>query len=322
MKQVIITGAMGFIGSHTAKLFKQHGYYVIGIDREETIPSAAQYLDQWLRDDYVTMTPVAAVENDVWNIIHCAGTSLVGPSITDPHTYYSNNSHGTNELLQELHDRDWHGHITFSSSAATYGLPLHGRPLVENDEQIPINPYGWSKLFCEQIIKDHCRAHGFSAILFRYFNACGADPDGSLGHVAEDSHLIPQILSAHQLGKKFTLYGSNYKTHDGTCIRDYLHVMDIAAAHLEAVRLGEGMRSGECTAYNLGTGTGHSVGDVVKMCGQVVGSKIRYRVSDPRPGDPDELVASSLKFQRNSNWRPKYDLENMVNTAWQWQQKL
>lgn len=322
MKTVLITGAMGFIGSHTAKLFKQHGYYVIGVDREETIPSAAQYLDQWLRGDYVSMTPIAVTENAVSNIIHCAGTSLVSPSIRDPFTYYSNNSSGTNELLQELADRRWDGHIVFSSSAATYGILADSRPLIETDPQNPINPYGWSKLFCEHIIRDHCTAHGFSSVIFRYFNACGADPDGTLGHITDDTHLIPRILSAHYSGKKFDLYGSDYNTPDGTCIRDYLHVMDIAEAHLKAVELGQDLRSGSCLAFNLGTGQGHSNAEVLRTCSHVVGKDIRFRVLDRRVGDPDELVASSAKFQKLTAWRPIHDLDSIVRTAWQWQQKL
>lgn len=321
MKTVIITGAMGFIGSHTAKLFKQYGYRVIGVDRAETIPQAAQYLDQWLRDDYVAMTPIAATENDVSTIIHCAGSSLLGPSVKDPHTYYSNNSYGTSELLQELHDRGWHGHIVFSSSAATYGIIPESRPLVEGDRQWPINPYGWSKLFCEQIIRDHCTAHGFTAVLLRYFNAAGADPEGTLGHTAEDTHLIPRILSAHWNKKKFDLYGADYNTHDGTCIRDYLHVMDIAEAHYQAMRLVSDMNTGQCSAYNLGTGTGYSNGEVFKKCSEVVGKNIKFRVLDRRPGDPDELVASSMKFQKVTGWQPKYDLDSIVRTAWNWQQK-
>lgn len=322
MKTVVITGAMGFVGSHTAKLFKEHGYTVIGIDREETIPQAAQYLDQWLRDDYATMTSVAVRENDVLNIIHCAGSSLVGPSVNDPFTYYSNNCSGTNEMLQELRDQGWHGHLVFSSSAATYGIINDSRPLIENDRQQPINPYGWSKLFCERIIRDHCTAHKFTGVLLRYFNACGADPAGTIGHTPEDSHIIPRILSAHRSGKKFDLYGSDYNTSDGTCVRDYLHVMDIAEAHLAAVQHGSTMIPGECAAFNLGTGVGYSNGEIIKKCGEIVGKQIKFRVLDRRPGDPDELVASSTKFQKSTGWRPKHDLDSIVRTAWEWQQKL
>lgn len=322
MKTVIITGAMGFIGSHTAKLFKEHGYTVIGVDRDETIPSAVRYLDQWLRGDYAVMTPVAATENDVNSIIHCAGTSLVGPSIKNPFEYYDNNSAGTNTLMQELHDRNWHGHIVFSSSAATYGILSDSRPLIESDVQNPINPYGWSKFFCEKIIKDHCTAHGFTAVLLRYFNACGADPDGTIGHTANDSHIIPRILSAYQQKKKFDLYGSDYNTPDGTCIRDYLHVMDIASAHLAAVKLGETQDQGQCLAFNLGTGHGYSNAEILRKCNEVVGKTIKFRVIDRRVGDPDELVASSTKFQKYTAWKPKYDLDSIVRTAWQWQQTL
>ena len=153
LKKVIITGAMGFIGSHTAKVFKESGYQVIGIDHTATIPQAAKFLDQWLCDDFVEMTATAAVINNVDAIVHCAGTSLVGPSIADPYTYYWNNASKTNDVLEKLRLRGWTGKIVFSSSAATYGIPGSNKQLVETDLQSPISPYGQSKLFCEHIIQ-------------------------------------------------------------------------------------------------------------------------------------------------------------------------
>lgn len=321
MKTVIITGAMGFIGSHTAKLFKKYGYHVIGIDRALTIPSAAQYLDQLILDDYTSTTADAVVNNDISGIVHCAGTSLVGPSIKNPYEYYTNNSSGTNILLNELHVRGWHGHIVFSSSAATYGLPVHNRPLVESDTQLPINPYGWSKLFCEQIINDHCAAHGFSAVILRYFNAAGADSDSVIGHVPNDTHLIPRILSAYQAKQKFELYGIDYSTSDGSCIRDYLHVEDIAQAHYEAVLLKNKIEKGHTQAFNLGTGVGYSNLEILKKARDIVGKNIELQVCDRRHGDPDILVASSDKFQKTTGWKPKHNLESIIQTAWTWQQK-
>ena len=323
LKKVIITGAMGFIGSHTAKIFKEAGYKVIGIDYHATIPEAAKFLDQWLSDDFVSMTAPAALINEVDAIVHCAGTSLVGPSIADPYTYYWNNASKTNEALEKLHAKGWTGKIVFSSSAATYGIPNTNRQLVETDLKNPISPYGQSKLFCEHIIQDHCRAHGFRGIALRYFNACGCDSDGDLGHVVDDTHMIPRVLSAYRQGVPFSLYGNDYNTPDGTCIRDYLHVTDIALAHLESVCLAESMQAGEFRAYNLGTGQGYSNKEIIQSCSWAVREKIDFRVVARREGDPDYLVANSDLFQKDTAWRPiNSNINNIVATAWAWESKL
>jgi UDP-glucose 4-epimerase len=321
-KKIIITGATGFIGGHTAKVFKQAGYTVIGVDRTYTIPETTQYLDQILIDDFVDATVNAATINEVDAIIHCAGTSLVGPSVKNPHLYYWNNSSKTNDMLEKLHKDGWHGKIVFSSSAATYGIPPGNRPLKESDSQSPISPYGWSKLFCEQIISDHCTAYGFKGIALRYFNACGCDPDSTIGHVADDTHMIPRVLSAFNNNQTFSLYGDDYSTPDGTCIRDYLHVMDIAHAHLESVCLAESMKPSDFRAYNLGTGSGFSNKEIIQACAWAVRKKIDFRVVDRRIGDPDFLVADSTRFQTDTSWHPRFsDVNTIVETAWLWQQR-
>jgi len=321
-KKIIITGAAGFIGGHTAKVFKQAGYTVIGVDHAYTIPETAQYLDQILIDDFVDVTVTAASVNNVDAIIHCAGTSLVGPSIQNPHQYYWNNSSKTNDMLEKLHKKDWHGKIVFSSSAATYGIPVGNRALVESNPQLPISPYGWSKLFCEQIIDDHCTAHGFRGLALRYFNACGCDPDATIGHVADDTHMIPRVLSAHRNNKTFYLYGDDYNTPDGTCVRDYLHVMDIAHAHLEAVCLAEAMQPNTFRAYNLGTGSGFSNKEIVQACSRAVGNKIDCKVADRRIGDPALLIADSTRFQTDTAWRPRFsNIDSIVETAWRWESR-
>ena len=321
-KTIIITGAAGFIGGHTAKVFKQAGYRIIGVDHALTIPETAPYFDQLLIDDFVDFTALAADINNVDAIIHCAGTSLVGPSIQNPYLYYWNNSSKTNDMLEKLHNRGWHGKIVFSSSAATYGIPPGNAPLLESDPQSPISPYGWSKLFCEQIIKDHCAAHGFRGVALRYFNACGCDPDAMLGHVSDDTHMIPRVLSAYRNNKTFSLYGDDYDTPDGTCVRDYLHVMDIAHAHLEAVCLAEAMYPKDFRAYNLGTGSGFSNKEIIQACRRAVGNKIDCKVADRRIGDPDSLVADSTQFQTHTAWRPRFsDLDTIVETAWRWESR-
>jgi UDP-glucose 4-epimerase len=185
-----------------------------------------------------------------------------------------------------------------------------------------MNPYGWSKLMCEQVIADHCQAHGFRGIALRYFNACGAAGDGSLGHVIDDSHMIPRVLSAYQNSKPFTLYGSDYDTPDGTCIRDYLHVTDIAHAHLEAICLAETFEHGQFGAYNLGTQHGYSNLEIIDHCSSVVGKPIPFVVTERRAGDPDRLIAASTLFQQVTGWRPRNSsIENIVSTAWQWQKR-
>lgn len=318
-KRVVITGAMGYIGSHTAKVFKQAGYYVIGVDRTLTISKAAPFLDQMLVADYIDAAATAAIVNKVDAIIHCAGTSLVGPSVHNPGEYYNNNVAKTNTLLDQL--RGWPGTIVFSSSAATYGNFCQN-PISESEIQAPMNPYGWSKLMCEQVLQDHCQARGYRGVALRYFNACGADADGELGHAADATHLIPRILSAYQNKRPFILYGNDYNTVDGTCIRDYLHVTDIAHAHLEAVCLADGFDASNFTAYNLGTQTGHSNLEVLKICSQVVGEEINYTVVGRRTGDPDCLIADSTKFKIKTCWRPHHsNIENIVSTAWQWQKQ-
>jgi len=319
-KRVVITGAFGFIGSHTAKTFKEAGYYVIGVDRTITIPEAAHYIDNMLIADYTDVAATAAKTNNADAIIHCAGTSLVGPSMTNPGEYYNNNVSKTNILLDQLHG--WPGKIVFSSSAATYGNYC-SNPISESSDQEPMNPYGWSKLMCEQVIADHCNAHGYKGIALRYFNACGADASGALGHTIDATHIIPRILGAYQNKKSFVLNGNDYDTADGTCIRDYLHVTDIAQAHLESVCLAESFNPGRFEAYNLGTGHGYSNKEIINACSQTVGEKIDVEIGPRREGDPDKLVAESIKFKTLTSWRPRNStIENIVATAWQWQKTL
>lgn len=322
MRRVVITGALGFIGSHTAKTFKEAGWHVIGIDRTATIPQASSFLDQLFLEDFTQITPVAAVVNEAEAIVHCAGTSLVGPSLTDPGEYYNNNCAKTNIMMDKLASLKWHGTMVFSSSAATYGIPRHNHAIYETDTQNPISPYGWSKLFCERIIEDHCSAHNIRGVALRYFNACGCDPDSQLGHVEDDTHMIPRVLSSYHHYKPFTLYGDDYSTPDGTCIRDYLHVCDIAMAHLQAVNLTSNFDKNEFRAYNLGTGRGYSNREVIAACERAIGDQVGVIVVGRRIGDPDMLVANSDLFQQDTPWRPvNSNIDNIVQTAWNWQQK-
>lgn len=321
-KTAIITGAMGFIGSHTAKVFKQNGYRVIGIDYNDTVIEAEQFLDQWFDCDYQDIVASIAYKENVECIIHCAGTSLVGPSMSDPGTYYENNTAKTNRMMQDLTENDCNPIVIFSSSAAVYGFPLFQQSLKESYHPDPRTPYGMSKLFCERVINDHCQAHKHRAIALRYFNAAGCDPENELGHVGDDTHLIPRILSAYQKKEAFGLYGDNYVNEDGTCIRDYVHVTDIARAHLLAVNLALRSDPGTFQIHNLGTGRGYSNLEVIRACEETVGDRINYEVKPPRPGDPPYLVANGAQFQRLTGWKPVLsDISNITKTAWAWQSR-
>jgi len=320
-KKVIITGAMGFIGSHTAKAFQQAGYYVIGIDRTWTIPDASMFVNELIIDDFVNITATAANINKVDTIIHIAGTSLVGPSIANPGEYYDNNVAKTNRMLDELATLGWKGTIIFSSSASTYGNDCDV-PITESAQGIPVSPYGHSKKMCEYVIESHAHAHRFKGIALRYFNACGCDPDGELGNNWNDTHLVPRVVQSVLERRTLTINGNDFSTIDGTCVRDYLHVSDIASAHVQAVYLAETLDRGAFKAYNLGTGQGISNLEIVKAVEAATGLDVDYELGPRRFGDPDELIADPNKFMSHTQWQPKYSqLETIVSTTLDWMEK-
>ena len=321
IKKVIITGAMGFIGSHTAKAFQRAGYYVIGIDRAWTISDAALFVNELIIDDFVNITANVAVINNVDTIIHIAGTSLVGPSITNPGEYYDNNVSKTNRMLDDLAKREWKGTIIFSSSAATYGNDCTV-PIVESAQGIPVSPYGYSKKMCEHVIESHSRAYGHKGIALRYFNACGCDPDGELGNNWNDTHLIPQVIQSVLADETLTINGNDFATKDGTCVRDYLHVSDIATAHVLAVNLANTLESGTFVSYNLGTGKGISNLEIVDAVSLIHDREVEYKFGPRRFGDPNELVADPTAFMTSTGWIPKYSqLDTIVSTTLNWMKK-
>jgi UDP-glucose 4-epimerase len=322
-KTVIVTGVLGFIGSHTAKTFKEAGYNVIGIDREWTMNEGANYVDQLLIADFVNIVSVIVSNNNVDAIIHIAGTSLVGPSILNPGEYYNNNSFKTNSMLEQLSKINWKGSIVFSSSAAVYGNNDSVSSWNEDYPKDPVSPYGRSKLMCEHIIEDHCRAHGFKGIALRYFNASGCDQNGKLGCVKNDTHLIPKIIQSVLENSRFTLNGKDFQTPDGTCIRDYIHVSDIANAHLMAVEFLETLDNHTFQAYNIGTGAGFSNLEIVKMVEQVIQKDIQIVYGPIRAGDPNQLIANPNLFINNTKWEPKYSsLKTIVETTYNWMKGL
>ena len=317
---VLICGGAGYIGSHAVKKFVDAGEDVIVVDSLETGHRAALEHNVKL---YVGDIRNAAVldqifdENKIDAVIHFAANSLVGESVAKPLKYFNNNVGGMQSLLEAM-TRHGVKRIVFSSTAAVYGEP-DKIPIEENDQTLPTNPYGETKLAMEKMMKWVSRADGINFVSLRYFNAAGAMPDGSIGeaHVHE-THLIPLILQV-PLGKReaITIFGTDYPTADGTCIRDYIHVLDLADAHLKAL---EYLRAGgESNIFNLGSGAGFSVKQMIKAAEKVTGQSINVKLGERRAGDPAVLIASSAKARRVLNWKPQFDdVEKIIADAWTW----
>lgn len=314
--KVLVTGASGYIGGQTAIQLHEQGHEVFGIDRRP-LPDNLKALNLFAgfsQHDFVledAMNWITYINPDA--IIHCAGTSLVGPSIKDPAEYYENNFVKTKKLVDHLLLTKWAGRFIFSSSAATYGNPVM-TPCQEIDPAEPISPYGESKLMVEWLLKSYNRAYGLDYVSFRYFNACGADPDCRHGQEPGATHIIARVLENTLEGKPFICNGNDYQTSDGTCIRDYVHVSDIANAHILA------LDKLQVTAdiYNLGTATGASNLDIVSAVTAVIHSPIDIKFGARREGDPAILTADPDKFQQLSKWKANYSLHDIVQHAWAW----
>ncbi len=316
---VLVTGGAGYIGSHACRELAASGYTPVTLDNmvyghEWAVKWGplvkGDISDKGILDQIFTQYSPAAV-------IHFAAFAYVGESVTDPARYYRNNVAGTLTLLEAMKDHQC-SFIVFSSTCATYGNPLE-IPIPETHPQSPINPYGRSKLMIEQILKDFDSAYGIKNICLRYFNAAGADPDALIGEDHDpETHLIPlAIMAAMKLKNKLNIFGDDYPTADGTAVRDYIHVTDLAQAHILAL---EFMQSSSKSDYfNLGTGQGQSVRQVVDMIERVSGVKVPVRTTSRRPGDPPALVAVSDKASNMLGWKPKMnDLETIIKTAWNW----
>jgi UDP-glucose 4-epimerase len=308
---VIVTGAAGYIGGHVALQLHDAGHTVIGIDRRPC-PLHLQGVMQFLQADFDSDESFKKIiDSRPDAVVHCAGTSLVGPSMLYPSDYYKNNVVKTLNLLSILLAAVPKTRFIFSSSAATYGTPVT-TPCYEHDPSDPISPYGESKLMIEKILQSYHRAYGLDYVAFRYFNACGADPVGRHGQEPNATHIIARVLESIRDDQEFTLYGVDYPTHNGTCVRDYVHVSDIARAHV--LSLDQAILPG---IYNLGSCTGTSCQEIISMAETVTGKKLKIIVGNPRPGDPPTLTASSDKFDSLVTWR-QHDLYNMVQHAWSW----
>lgn len=319
---ILVCGGAGYIGSHMVAALLEKGEEVIILDNFQKGHRAAvlggKIYEGDLRDRAVLDKVFS--ENNIDAVIDFAADSLVGESVVEPLKYFENNVGGTLSLLRAMKDYGVKN-IVFSSTAATYGEP-ESIPILESDKTFPTNPYGESKLTVEKILKWCDNAYGIKYTALRYFNAAGAHESGKIGedHTPE-THLLPLILEA-ALGKreKIMIFGDDYNTEDGTCIRDYIHVMDLAQAHLLAVdRLRKG---GESKIYNLGNGKGFSVKEVIEVTRKVTGREIKAEVSPRRAGDPAVLIASSKRAIEELGWQPKYNsLETIIETAWNWHLK-
>ena len=325
---ILVTGGAGYIGSHMVKLLLRHGHYVTVFDNLSTGHRAAvqqaDFVEGDLRQEADSARAFEGRQIDV--VMHFAASCYVGESVQDPAKYYVNNVIGTLNLLEAMRAARVR-RLVFSSTCSTYGDPV-ALPMSEDHPQRPVNPYGMSKLTAERAMTDYGRAYGFSTVALRYFNAAGCDPEGELGERHEpETHLIPLILRealrVRGGGKpedtRLQVFGDDFDTPDGTCIRDYVHIADLCAAHLLALeRLMCGKVSG-FNAFNLGNGNGYSVKEVIDNCRRVTAQDIRYRIAGRRAGDPAKLVASAARARADLGWSPKFDqLSTIVETAWQW----
>src|SRR4051794_12386371 len=318
---VLVTGGAGYIGSHTCKALADAGYLPIVYDN---LCFGHEWAVQWgplERGDLLDRDRLDQViaKYKPRAVMHFAAFAYVGESITDPGKYYRNNVMGSLTLLEAMRDSGIK-RIVFSSTCATYGIP-EKLPIDENSPQHPINPYGASKLMVERMLSDFGSAHGLVWAALRYFNAAGADAGCQIGEVHDpETHLIPLVLDA-ALSRRpnVTIFGSDYDTPDGTCIRDYIHVTDLAEAHVLAMHSIQGETSSG--AYNLGNERGFSVRQVIDAAERVTKKKIPFTLSDRRAGDPSALVSSSLKARDIIGWRPEIsELDEIVRSAWAWHQ--
>jgi len=307
--KVLVTGASGYIGSQTCKELKQSGYTVVAVDRNKV---KHPYVDIELTTSYDSDLVDSAM-TDVDTVVHIGATSLVGPSVVDPLPYYSNNVNSTIKLLEMCKA---HGvkKFVFASSAATYGNA--SGICKETDDVHPCNPYGQSKRITELMLADVFKAYGISSISLRFFNVAGADPDGDFGQEKAATHLIARIMESAIAGRPVQVYGDDYETPDGTCIRDYVHVKDIARAIVKSVRRLESHTV--CEIINLGSGTGNSVFEIIDQVNKITGLNTLYEIGPRRAGDPAILCADINAANNRLDWQPELKLDSIIATAYNW----
>ena len=316
---VLVTGGAGFIGSHTVKKLAETNSKIYVLDNLtrghiESLPQNVQFIranagEYELLDIFLKKTPIDAV-------IHFAAFAYVGESTTDPDLYYKNNVEQTLSLLRVMKNNSIRN-IVFSSTCSVYGN-AETTPILESTSVNPINPYARTKYMLEEIIKDHSSAYGLNYVILRYFNAAGASMDGKIGesHTPE-THLIPLVIyNALDKTDKLTVYGYDYPTPDGTCIRDYIHVDDLASAHIAAMEYL--LKGGTSDIINLGTGEGTSILEIISLVEEISGSRIKFKLSERREGDPAALVASNGKAMDILGWQPRYNIRDIIKSAYNW----
>jgi UDP-glucose 4-epimerase len=322
---ILITGGAGYIGSHAVLALKKAGYNLVILDN--LVYGHQDLVDQVLGVELVigdtsdrALLDKLFARHKIAAVMHFSAYAYVGESVTDPAKYYRNNVLGTLSLLEAMLAAGVNKFV-FSSTCATYGVP-NQIPITEDHPQNPINPYGATKLMVERILSDFAVAYNFNYVSFRYFNAAGADPNGLLGEDHNpETHLIPLVLlTALAQQESVSIFGTDYETADGTCLRDYIHVNDLASAHI--LGLEYLLNGGKSDFFNLGNGGGFSVKEVIETARKITGREIKAVECDRRPGDPPVLVGSSKKAREILGWIPQYpDLESIISHAWQWHQK-
>ena len=325
---ILVTGGAGYIGSHCVMALLENNNDVVIFDNLstghiETVQTLQKYGNvEFQQGDLTNFDDINSVFKNfnIEKVVHFAAFSQVGESVMNPQKYYINNVCGTINLLRAMLENNVKK-IVFSSTAATYGEPVY-IPIDEKHPQNPINPYGQSKLMIEKIMDDYNKAYGLKSVRLRYFNVAGADLKSRIGEWHDpETHLIPNILkSTFNNGKTFQMFGDDYDTKDGTCVRDYINVEDLAQAHLLALKyLDEG---GETNFFNLGTNDGNTVKEVFAACEKVTQKDIPVEMKPRRAGDPASLVADNNKAKENLNWNPKHTLEESIQRAYTWEEKL
>ena len=343
--RVLVTGGAGYIGSHAVRALTRAGHQPVVLDNlvyghadivEKTLKvplvlgqvGDREVLEPLLRGRHPALDGTALEGKPIEAVLHFAAYAYVGESVTDPAKYYRNNLGDTLTLLEALVATERPLPIVFSSTCATYGIPQEV-PITEDHPQAPINPYGRSKWMVEQLLTDFAAAYGLPSVIFRYFNAAGADPDGDLGEDHNpETHLIPRVLDTMSGREPYLqIFGDDYPTPDGTCIRDYIHVADLADAHVlgleRLLRLREREESErKPLIFNLGNGTGYSVQQVIETAKAVTGRGLLAHVARRREGDPPQLVAGASRAHQELGWRPRFpELETIIEHAWAWHQK-
>jgi len=331
-KSIMVTGGAGYIGSHMTRLLAAAGHKVVIYDNlSRGNQHATQYGELVIGDIHdVSTLAHTFVTHNIEAVMHFAALAYVGESVEQPDMYYHNNVVGTLNLLNTMRKHDINQFV-FSSTCATYGEPAR-MPITEDLPQSPINPYGQSKLMVEKILQDYGEAYGLRSIAMRYFNAAGCAPDGTLGEEHDpETHLIPVILQEALRIKaggdrdqtQLKIFGNEFATPDGTCVRDYIHVDDLCSAHLQALKRIAGPANMRAEQFNLGTNQGVSVLEVIDACSKVTGIDIPYKMAPRRAGDPPELVSDATLAMTTLDWKPQYpDISDSIKHAWNWFQAV